>query len=320
MKRAIYTAYGKPEVIQLVESEKPIPKSDELLVRIIASSVTRADTLMRGGIPRFGRLFLGLFKPKKTGIGTGFSGIVEALGNEVTKFSVDDEVFGEVLFSNSANAEYACIKEGSVIAKKPSNISHQEATPICDGFLTSYNFLKDIGKLKKGQHILINGASGSLGTAAVQLSKALGAKVTGVCSTSNVDLVKSLGADYVIDYKKDDFTNTDDYYDFVFDTVGKSSYIKCKKILTFNGIFMSPVLSGSLFWHAIISSKKVKFSATGMRKPKDLKKLLDQLVVFFKRREVYTVMDRTYKLERIVEAHNYVESGRKRGNIALVNQ
>jgi len=320
MKTAIYTSYGKPDVIQIIESEKPIPKANEVLVKIKASAVTRADTLMRGGIPTFGRLFLGVFKPKNTGLGTGFSGIVEAIGTEVTQFKINDEIFGEVLFANSANAEYVCVKADSVIAKKPNNISHKEAAPICDGFLTSYSFLKDIGKLKKGEHILINGASGSLGTAAVQLSKTLGAKVTGVCSTSNIDLVKSLGADFVIDYKKNDFTKTDDYYDFVFDTVGKSSYKKCKKVLTFNGVFMSPVLSGSILWHSIVSSNKVKFSATGMRKQKDLKRLLNQVVNFFKQEEIHTVIDRIYKLEHIAEAHNYVESGRKTGNIIIINQ
>ncbi|MFV9552377.1 NAD(P)-dependent alcohol dehydrogenase [Algibacter sp. PT7-4] len=319
MKAAIYNTYGKPNVIKVVDAKKPIPKANEVLVKIKASSVTHADVLMRKGTPKFGRLFLGLFKPKNKTLGTGFSGIVERVGNKVSKFNVNDEVFGEVLFANGTNAEFVCIQEDAVIAKKPNNITHQEAAPICDGFLTSYSFFKDVGKLKEGQHILINGASGSLGTAAVQLAKVLGAKVTGVCSASNTELVKSLGADFVINYKKKDFTKSGEYYDFIFDAVGKSSYKKCKSILTFNGVFMSPVLSCSVLWYAIVSSKKVKFSATGIRKQEDLKKLLDELVVLFKLKNVRTIIDKTYTIQQIINAHTYIETGRKRGNVVIIN-
>lgn len=319
MKTAIYETYGGPEVIELIELKKPIPKPDEILVRIKASAVTQADTLMRKGEPKFGRLFLGLFKPKNKGLGTGFSGVVEVTGKDVAQFKIDDEVFGEVLFKNGANTEYVCIKQDAVILNKPVSTSHKEAAPICDGFLTSYSFLKDIGKLKKGQHILINGASGSLGTAAVQLAKIMGARVTGVCSGTNIDLVKSLGADKVIDYKTSNFINSGDYYDVIYDVVGKASYRECKKVLTFNGVFISPVLSGPLLWYSIFLFKKVKFSATGMRKHEDLKKLLYELILFFKQGKIKTIVDKEYKLEQIVDAHKYVESGFKTGNVIVVN-
>lgn len=319
MKKAIYRAYGNPEVIKVIEVDKPIPKSNEILVKIKASAVTRADTLMRKGSPKFGRLFIGLFKPKRESIGTGFSGIIESIGSQVEQFKINDEVFGEILFGTSANAEYVCIPEDSIISIKPTNVTHQEAAPICDGFLTSFSFLKAIGNLKPGQHILINGASGSLGSAAVQLAKLLGAKVTAVCSASNIDLVKSLGADNVLDYNKIDFTKANDFYDIIYDAVGKTSYNKCKKVLCFNGIYMSPVLSGSLLWYTIISPKKAKFSATGIRKKEDLKQLLFELAVYFKQGKLKTIIDRTYSLDKIVEAHRYVESGHKKGNISIIN-
>ncbi|MBU3010125.1 NAD(P)-dependent alcohol dehydrogenase [Polaribacter vadi] len=319
MIRAVYKKYGGPEVLEFTSQEKPIPKANEILVKILASSATRADTLIREGSPKFGRLFLGVFKPKNTSLGTGFSGEVEEKGSDVTKFKIKDEVFGELLFDSGTNAEYLCISEDLIIAKKPKNISHSEAAPICDGFLTSYSFLKDIANVKEGQHILINGASGSLGTAAVQLAKQMGAKVTAVCSGKNKELVKNLGADSVIDYKKQDFTKEDNLYDIIYDTIGKSSYKKCKKVLKKNGIFMSPVLNCETLWFSIFKPKKVKFSATGIRKTKDLKRLLSELIPFFKQGKMETVIDKTYKLKDIVAAHSYINSERKVGNIAILN-
>lgn len=319
MKSAIYKVYGSPEVIQIIEKEKPLPKPNEVLIKIKASSATRADTLMRQGMPKFGRLFLGLFKPKNTSLGTGFSGIIESTGNMVTKFSINDEVFGEVLFANGTNAEYVCVAEDAVIFQKPKNVLHIEAAPICDGFLTSYSFLRDISELNTGQHILINGASGSLGSAAVQLAKLMGAKVTGVCSTPNVDFVKSLGADFVIDYKKEDISKNKGIYDIIYDTVGKLSYKKCKKAFYFNGVFVSPVLNIDILWQSIISPKNVKFSATGLRKHQDLKRLVSELIPFFYQEKLKTVIDKTYNLENILEAHKYLESGHKVGNIAIIN-
>lgn len=320
MRAAIYTKYGLPEVIQVVDVEKPSPKPNEVLVKIKASSVTRADSMIRAGIPKFGRLFLGLFKPKNTSLGTGFSGTVEAVGNNVYKFNIGDNIYGEKLFSNGTNAEYLCISEDAIISLKPKDLSHEEAAPVCDGFLTSYSMLKDIGRLKKGQHILVNGASGSLGTAAVQIAKLMGATVTGVCSTKNVELVTSLGADFVINYKKEDFTHKANTYDFVYDAVGKSNYSKSKNALKSNGVFISPVLSLNVLRYSIINPKRVKFSATGMRKTKDLKSLLNELTSIFKQKKLKTIIDKTYQLDNIISAHKYLETDRKVGNIIIINQ
>lgn len=275
--------------------------------------------MMRQGVPKFGRLFLGLFKPKNTALGTGFSGVVEAIGSKITKFKVRDEVFGEKLFSNGSNAEYLCIAEDLIVAIKPKNMSHIEAAPICDGFLTSYNFLKDIANVKPGQRLLINGASGSLGTAAVQLAKVMGAKVTGVCSTKNIDFVLSLEVDEVLDYTKIKLEDLSSTYDVVYDTVGKLSYKKTKKIIGAKGVFMTPVLSVEVLWCMLWNSKKVKFAATGMKKTKDLKRLLSDLIHFFKQGKLKTYIDKEYCLSDIKQAHYYLETGRKVGNIVIIN-
>ncbi|WP_250432455.1 NAD(P)-dependent alcohol dehydrogenase [Hanstruepera flava] len=317
MKAAVYTVYGSPEVIQIQEVDKPTPKPNEVLINIKASSITRADTMMRQGKPKFGRLFMGLFKPKNTALGTGFSGVVEEVGNQITQFKIGDAVFGEKLFSNGTNAEYICVDQDGIIALKPDLLSHEQAAPICDGFLTSYSFLKDIAKLQFGQHILVNGASGSLGTAAIQLAKVLGATVTGVCSAKNTALVKALGADVVIDYGKTDFTKGQTRYDVVYDTVGTSSYKACKNVISDNGVFVTPVLSFETLIYSLFKPKKVKFSATGIRKRPDLKALLSELQILFEQEILQTHIDKTYKLEHLVEAHQYLETGRKVGNIVI---
>ncbi|GAA4244362.1 NAD(P)-dependent alcohol dehydrogenase [Winogradskyella damuponensis] len=319
MKAAIYTKYGSPEVIQIIDVEIPSPKPNEVLIKIKASSVTRADTMMRQGIPKFGRLFLGLFKPKNTALGTGFSGVVKAIGSQITKFKVGDEVFGEKLFSTGSNSDFLCMSENELLENKPKNISHIEAAPICDGFLTSYNFLKEHAKLKKDQHILINGASGSLGSAAVQLAKIMGAKVTGVCSTKNIDFVLSLGADEVLDYTIIKVNELQSKYDVVYDTVGKLSYSNTKNVLKANGIFMTPVLRVGVLWQMLRHPKKVKFEATGIKKTEDLKRLLNDLVNFFKQGKLHTHIDKKYHLMDIRYAHQHLDTGRKVGNVVIIN-
>jgi NADPH:quinone reductase-like Zn-dependent oxidoreductase len=320
MKKAIYTSYGSPKVIQVIDTDKPLPKSNEVLIKIVASSVTRADTMMRQGKPKFGRLFLGVIKPKNTALGTGFSGVIEEIGSNVNRFKIGDEVFGEKLFSNGCNAEYLCIDASKIIEKKPKNLTHKEAAPVCDGFLTSYNFLKDIANLKEGQHILINGASGSLGTAAIQIAKVFGAKVTAVCSGKNIDFVKSLGADKVIDYTLTSVYNIQDEYDVIYDTVGKLLYKSSKKLLCTDGIFMTPVLSIQILCQMIWNPKKVKFAATGIKKTEELKRLFNELVLLFKEGKLKTNINRSYNLLEIVEAHQYIETSRKVGNIVIVNE
>ena len=323
MKTIITTKYGSPDVLKVTESVKPIPKEDEILIKIKASSVTAADSMMRKGKPYYGRLFIGLTKPKNPVPGTGFAGIIEAIGKGVKSFKIGEAVFGEIVLGPGTNCEYVCVPENGVVLSKPSNISFEEAAPVCDGALTSMSFLKDIGNVQPGQKILINGASGSLGSAAVQLAKEFGAEVTGVCSTSNIDLVKEFGADYVIDYTKIDFTKESKHYDIIYDTIGTLSFSNCKKALTSEGLFMSPVLGMPLLFQMIKTGisgrKKAKFSATGLRPVPELNILFKQLKELLKNGTIKTHIDKTYPLEEISKAHQYVDSGRKKGNIVLIN-
>jgi len=314
--------YGTPDVLQLQEIEKPLPKSNEVLVKIHAASVTRADGMMRQGRPLIGRLVIGLMRPKYPVTGTGFAGEIEAVGSEVTRFKVGDEVFGESVFGVGTNADYVALAEEGVIALKPKNISYQEAAPVCDGALTALNFLQELGHIKAGQRVLINGAAGSLGSAAVQLAVYFGAQVTGVCRAKNHPLVKSLGAEMVLDYQQQDFTQMVQKYDLIFDSVGKCSFSECKKVLTKNGLYLSPVLSfgllSQMLCSSLVGSKKAKFSATGVLPVTELRRLLDELVGLFAAGEIRSVMDRDYPLEQMAEAHRYVEQGHKRGNVVVM--
>jgi len=321
MKAIVATKYGSPEVLQLKEIAKPTPKANEVLVRIVASSVTAADTMMRRGTPFYGRLFIGLLKPNHSIPGTGFAGVVEAVGKDVTHFAEGDAVFGESVLGSGTNAEYVCVAENGIIISKPDNISFAEAASICDGPLTSLNFLKNLAAVQPGQKVLINGASGSLGTAAVQLAKYFEAEVTGVCSTNNVELVKSLGADHVIDYTKEDFTKSKVQYDVIYDTIGKSSYSKAKSVLTANGAYISPVLSVCLLfqmmWTSIAGKKKARFSATGLLPVPALRDFLFELRAMLSAGYLKSIVDRQYPLEQIAKAHAYVDNGHKRGNVVL---
>jgi len=323
MKTIITTQYGSPKVLKLTETDKPIPKANEILIQIKASSVTAADSMMRKGEPYYGRLFIGLTKPKNPVPGTGFSGIVVSAGKEVSAFNIGDAVFGEIVLGPGTNCEYVCVPEDGVVLKKPENISFAQAAPVCDGALTSMNFLKSIANMKPGQKILINGASGSLGSAAVQLAKILGAEVTGVCSNSNIDLVKNFGADHVIDYTKTNFARQGELYDIIYDTVGTLSFSACKKALTSEGQFISPVLGLPLLYQmiktGILGGKKAKFSATGLKPIPELKVLFLELKGYLEKGSLTTWIDKTYALEEIALAHQYVDSGRKKGNIVLIN-
>lgn len=324
MKAILINGYGSHEVLQFAEVDKPEIKENEVLIKIKASSATRADIMMISGKPYFARMFVGLRRPKAPIPGTGFAGVVESVGKSVTKFSIGDEVFGETTFGFSTNAEYVAIPEDGVIINKPENLNFAEAATFCDGHLTSINFLKEIGKIKHGQKVLINGASGSLGTSAVQLAKFFGAEVTGVCSTTNVGLVKSLGADHVIDYKKEDFTKSENKFDLIYDSVGKSSFGKAKNVLTENGVYMSPVLKVPLLIHMISTSlfgkRKAKFAATGLKSENDIKSLLNELVEMFKIGKLKTVVDRQFSLEKLPLAHQYIAQGHKKGNVVIISE
>ncbi len=328
MKAIAITGYGSPDVLQLKEFEKPTPNDNEVLTKIYATPVTAADGMMRRADPFYGRLFLGLMKPKNPIPGTGFAGVIEAIGKDVRLFKEGDQVFGETALGFGAHAEYICVPEEGILAKKPGNITYEEAAPVCDGALTSLNFLRDLANIQRGQKVLINGASGSLGTSAVQLAKYFGAEVTGVCSTTNLEMVKSLGADKVIDYTKADFTKTRETYDLIFDTVGKSSFSRCKGSLTQKGVYLSPVLGLPLLlqmlWTSMNGSpafggagKKAKFSATGLRPASELRKLLQELKELIEAGQLKSVIDRRYTLKQTAEAHRYVDKGHKKGNVVI---
>lgn len=321
MKALVRNQYGSPEVLQVKEIEVPTLGEKDILVKVHASSVTAADGFLVKGTPYFGRLMTGILKPKQAVPGTGFSGRIEAVGSSVQGFQVGDEVFGESGLNFGAHAEYLRMEEEGVIMKKPSELSFEEAAILCDGPLTSFNFLREIAKIKPGQKVLINGASGSLGTAAVQLAKHFGAEVTGVSSEKNHALLKSLGADHVIDYRTEDFTQSGVEYHLIYDAVGKRSFSECKPALKKEGVYMSPVLTIKLLLQMLFSSwfgtKRAKFSATGLRPVPVLREMLKDILTLSAEGKLRFIMDKVYPLDRGVAAHTYVDTGRKVGNVVL---
>jgi len=325
MKAIVYEKYGSPDVLQLREVEKPTPKDNEVLVKVFAATVAAEDPMRRSFTfsPLFWlplRIMFGLIRPRKKILGSELAGKVEAVGKDVKLFRRGDQVFGVDISGLGAHAEYKCLPGEGVMAVKPSNITHEEAAPVC-GALAALNILRYVANVQSGQKVLINGASGNIGTAAVQIAKYFGAEVTGVCSTTNVELVKSLGADKVIDYTKEDFTKSDQTFDVIFDTVSKSSFSRCKGLLAQKGVYISAVptlkVLLQMLWTSKIGSKKVKFSATGLQPlPKRLT-LLKELIALIEAGKIKSVIDRRYPLEQAAEAHRYVERGHKKGNVIL---
>ena len=317
MKAIVYTRYGSPDVLQLKEVAKPAPKDNEVLIKIYATTVTSGDCRMRKADPFTVRFFNGLTKPKKiTILGNELAGEIEEAGKNVKLFRKGDKVFGQAGMSLGANAEYICLREDATLVIKPANISYEEAATIPFGGNTALHFLRR-GNIRSSQNVLIYGASGSLGTAAVQLAKNFGAEVTGVCSTANVELVKSLGADKVIDYTKEDFTKNGQTYDIIFDTTGKSPFSGCVKSLNQKGIYLRAVhmsLSSIVrgFWTSMTSNKKVIGGVAG-----ELKENLLFLKDLIEMGKLKPVIDRRYPFEQIAEAHRYVDKGHKRGNVAI---
>lgn len=321
MKSVIANSYGGPEVFNVENVNKPTPKENEILIKIKATSITAASTFIREGKPYIGRLFIGLTKPKIKTPGTDLAGTIESVGAKVTKFKVGDNVMAETGMTMGAYAEYICLKEDELVVLQPDNVSPEEATGIIDGACTALGFFTDAVTISKGQKVLINGASGSIGTAAIQLAKESGAEVTAVCSGKNKALVLDLGADAVLDYTTDDLEKTQEKFDIIFDTVGKLTYRKGKKLLTAKGVYLTPVMSFpallNMMFVSPFASKKLKFAATGMRKH-DLR-MRDLVTVqgLLQSGKITSVIDRVYKLDQIQEAHSYVDKGHKRGNVVI---
>jgi len=314
MKAVVYTKFGPPEVLHLQEVEKPTPKANEVLIKIHATTVVKEDPDMRTS-PGFN----GLLKPRHPILGQELAGEIEAIGRDVTRFKPGDQVFGFDMFG--AYAEYKCMPENGALAIKPVNLSYDEAASIPNGALTALPFLRDKGKVQSGQCVLIYGASGSVGAAAVQLAKYYGAEVTGICSTANLEWVDALGADHVIDYTKEDFTENGKTYDLIFDTVGKRSFSACKGSLMEQGIYLAtvptPVMILQALWAAKSVGKKVKFLAAGLRPAREKIKDLVFLTELIEAGKIKPAIDRCYPLEQMAEAHRYVEKGHKKGNVVI---
>ncbi|MBN2746635.1 MAG: NAD(P)-dependent alcohol dehydrogenase [Bacteroidales bacterium] len=307
MKAVLCEKYGQPEVLKLAEVEKPIPKDNEVCIKIHATAVTNSDIFIRGSKLPFPiiipfRLMIGVLKPRKSIIGLVFSGEIESIGKNIKRFKPGDMVYGLSGFTFGTYAEYLCLKETDTktgaISLKPGNISHEEATAAAYGGMLAFQYLEK-GTIQSGQKVLIYGASGNTGTIAVQIAKHLGAEVTGVCSTANIELIKSLGADYAIDYTKQVNVPDDVHYDFILDAVGKAKTSKlkenCKKALAHNGIYVS-IDNGDLR----LSSKQ-----------------LDNIKDYVEANRIKPVIDKIYPLSEIVEAHRYVEKGHKKGGVAI---
>ena len=325
MKAIIYNRFGPPEVLQLREVSKPIPKDNEVLIKVHATTVNAADCNARGysfippGLGLVARFMLGFRKPKISILGSALAGEIESTGSKVKQFKKGDQVFGTDP-ELGAYAEFAVRPEDGTLALKPTNMSYEEAATIPYGAITALYFLRDKANIKEGQKILINGASGNVGMFAVQLASYFGAEVTGVCSTSNIELVKSLGAHKVIDYTKENFAVSNESWDIIFDVVvGKASFSRCKSSLNPGGFYLA-VAGGlkeliQMMWTSKTSGKKVIFGGGATCERKENLVFLKELIEAGKLR---TVIDKSFPLEKIVEAHRYVESGNKKGNVTIV--
>lgn len=317
MKAAVYTKYGPPEVVKIMEVDKPVPNDNEVLIKVLAATVNRTDSGFRSALYFVSRFFSGLFVPKYQILGNEFAGIIEAVGKNVSTFQIGDKVFGYNDTKFGAHAEYMTMAENDAMTTLPANFNFIEAAPLTEG---GHYALCDIraAKVKPGQNVLINGATGAIGSAALQLVKHFGANVTVVGNTKNLELLKSLGADFVFDYLKEDFTKTEKKFDFIFDAVGKSSYSKCKPLLKEKGIYISTELgkNGENIFYSlttpVFGGKRVMFPLPSIKKDD---------VVFIKELaatgKFKPAIDRKYKLDQIVEAYKYVESGQKTGNVVI---
>jgi NADPH:quinone reductase-like Zn-dependent oxidoreductase len=317
MKAIVYTEYGPPEVARLVEVPIPTPKGNEVLIKVCASTVNRTDAGFRSAEYFVSRFWSGLLRPKYPILGCEFAGIIEEIGDDVKTFKKGDKVFGYNDKTFGGHAAYVTIAENDAITTLPNNLNFEEAAPITEGAHYALNIIK-ASKIKSGQQVLVYGATGAIGSAAVQLLKHLGAQVTAVCNTKNLDLVRSLGADTVIDYQTQDFTKTENKFHFIFDAVGKSSFRQCKPLLTEKGVYISTELGKNAenIFYALTTpiwrGKKVLFPIPTISKDDVI--FLKELV---EKGEYKPVIDRFYNLDQIVEAYTYVGTGQKTGNVVI---
>ena len=320
MKAVMWTRYGPPDLLRLAEVEKPTPKDDELLIQVHATTVNRTDCASIRAKPFIMRMVTGFFKPKKQIPGTEFAGVVEAVGKDVTSLKAGDNVFGFDDKGSKSHAQYMTIHEDGAVTM-PEKLSYKEAAASFEGAHYAYNFINKVA-LKKGQNVLVNGATGAIGSAAVQLLNYFGVHVTAVCATENIALVKSLGAEKVIDYKKEDCTEDGQKYDYVFDTVGKSSFFKCRDLLRPGGVYLSSELgymAQNIFLPLITPLVKpmIENKKTVAPFPTNIRRSLLLVRSLIEQGKFKAVIDREYPLEQIVEAYIYVEKGHKKGNVVI---
>jgi NADPH:quinone reductase-like Zn-dependent oxidoreductase len=317
MKAAIRTKYGSPEILAIKDIEKPAPGDNEVLIKVYAATVNRTDCAVLSGKPFIMRFFTGLFKPNSPITGTDFAGEIEEAGKKVVSYQTGDRVFG--FFDNGlgSHAQYMTLRKDKPLALIPENLNYEQAAASLEGAHYAHNFIKKVD-LKSGQKVLVNGATGAIGTAAVQFLKDFGLYITGVCNTKNIELVKSLGADKIIDYENQDFTQDDEKYDFVFDAVGKSTFSKCKPLLQPHGTYISSELGPRnenpllALITPLSGGKKVKFPF-----PADIKGSIAFVKDLIEREKFRPVIDRVYSLDKIAEAFDYVASGQKTGNVVV---
>jgi NADPH:quinone reductase-like Zn-dependent oxidoreductase len=315
MRAVVYDRYGPADVLRLEEVRQPVPKDDEVLVKIHATTVNRTDTALRAAEPFASRFITGLLRPKRKILGSELAGEIEAAGAAVTEFEAGDQVFGVNPWKFGTHAQFVCMRESASLAHKPAGTTFEEAAAVCDGAILALGCLRPTG-LRKGKAILVYGASGSIGTAAVQLARYFDADVTAVCNTKNVETVRSLGADRVIDYTREDFTTNGQTYDVIFDAVGKHSFRRCQGSLNRGGFYLATDLWQNLvlaLWTSRIGDKRVVFPIPPRYTKKDvlfLKQLMEA-------GEYRAVIDRCYPLEQVIDATRYVETGQKTGNVVL---
>jgi NADPH2:quinone reductase len=317
MRAVVYDRFGPPDVLRLEEVDKPVPGDDEVLVRIHASTVTSAEIMMRTGRPLWGRVVLGFRRPRRKmrRLGLELAGEIESVGSQVRRFRAGDEVFGFAGFNIGACADYKCLPEKASLALKPANTTYDEAAAAVDGATTALFFLRDKGKIRRGEKVLVNGASGSIGTYAVQLAKHFGAEVTGVCSGRNAQLVRSLGADHVVDYTQQSFTENGERYDIIFDAVGRSSFAACRGSLTGTGRYLATtglVNYPLAVWTRLRGGPRV---VSGMSVDKNGALVVLRDLIEAGRLRI--IIDRRYPLDQIADAHRYVETGHKSGNVVI---